>query len=62
MAAIKTMIKTKDYDELVRGGEVEIIVEAKNRKPIAVFMSPYSCDTSDDCSGYENAVFNGEVD
>ena len=25
-------------------------------------MSSYSCDTSDDCSGYENAVFNGEID
>lgn len=58
---IITWIKASDYDKLQKFDEIELVVEAKNRKPMKIFASRYSLnDNETDCSGYENAVFNGE--
>lgn len=56
-----TFIRAKDYDKIKKGEDVEIIVEAKNREPMKVFVSniSFSTDKSDDAN-YENARFNGE--
>ena len=56
-----TFIRAKDYDKIKNGEDVEIVVEAKNREPMKVFVSnlSFSTNKSDDAN-YENAVFNGE--
>lgn len=58
-----TFIRAKDYDKIKKGEDVEIVVEAKNREPMRVFVSSISFSTSEsDYANYKNAVFNGEVD
>ena len=58
-----TFIRAKDYDKIKKGEDVEIIVEAKNREPMRVFVSSISFSTNkSDYANYKNAVFNGEVD
>ena len=58
-----TFIRAKDYDKIKKGEDVEIVVEAKNREPMRVFVSSISFSTSEsDYVNYKNAVFNGEVD
>lgn len=58
-----TFIRAKDYDKIKKGEDVEIVVEAKNREPMEVFVSRISFSTiKTDDANYENAVFNGECD
>ena len=58
-----TFIKVKDYDRIKKGEDVEIVVEAKNREPMVVYVSNMSFSTDNsNVSGYANAVFNGECD
>ena len=58
-----TFIRAKDYDKIKKGEDVEIVVEAKNREPMRVFVNSISFSTSEsDYANYKNAVFNGEVD
>lgn len=58
---IITWIKASDYDKLQKFDDIELVVEAKNRKPMRIFASRYPLnDNKPDHSGYENAVFNGE--
>lgn len=59
---IVTFIKASDYDRLKKYEEIELVVEAKNRKPMKIYASQISLaeDYGPDCSGYEGAVFNGE--
>lgn len=61
---IVTIIETSDYDRLKNLGEIELVVEAKNRKPMKIFASvvPSADDNKSYYTGYENAVFNGECD
>lgn len=58
---IITRIKASDYDKLQKFDEIELVVEAKNRKHMRIFASRYSLhDKESDYSRYENALFNGE--
>ena len=59
---IITWIKASDYDKLQKFDEIELVVEAKNRKPMKIYASRISLaeDHGPGCSGYEGAVFNGE--
>lgn len=61
---IVTVIKASDYDRLKNFGEIELVVEAKNRKPMKIFASvvPSTDKNKSYYTGYENAVFNGECD
>lgn len=61
---IVTVIKASDYDRLKNFGEIELVVEAKNRKPMKIFASRISSadDNKSYYTGYENVVFNGECD
>lgn len=61
---MRVLISTKDYDKIKDGDDVELVVEARNRAPMSVYVSPmfYSATKSNDAAGYENAKFNGEVD
>ena len=56
-------ISCKDYDKIKKGEDVEIVVEAKCREPMIVYVSKsfLSTDKSDN-AGCENIVFNGEID
>lgn len=59
---IVTFIKASDYDRLKKYEEIELVVEAKNRKPMKIYASRISLveDYDPDCSGYEGAAFNCE--
>lgn len=58
-----TFISVEDYDKIKKGESIEIVVEAKNREPMIVFVSGVSFSNSEpDYSNYENARFNGEFD
>lgn len=59
---IVTFIKANDYDRLKKDEEIELVVKAKNRKPMKIYASRISLaeDNEPDYSGYEGAVFNGE--
>lgn len=58
-----TFIRAKDYDKIKKGEDVEIVVEAKNREPMKVFISNISFSTDkSDYANYKNARFNGEFD
>ena len=56
------LIGIKDYERIKNGEEILMVVEAKGEHPIYVNVSAYSQKSSNDCSNYENAVFNGECD
>lgn len=55
-----TFIKAGDYDKIKKGEKIEIVVEAKNRSPMLVCVYQGAPIKDGDCSGYENAIFNGE--
>ena len=58
---IVTWIKASDYDKLQKFDEIEIIVQAKNRTPMKVFMSLISLvENESNYCNYENALFNSE--
>ena len=61
---MRVFISAKDYDKIKDGDDVELVVEARNRAPMSVYVSPmlYSVTKSNDAAGYENAKFNGEAD
>lgn len=57
-----TFISAKDYDKIKNKEDVEIVVEAKNREPMVVFVSSIPFSSSKTYANYENARFNGECD
>mgnify|MGYP004480227313 CR=1 FL=1 len=58
---IVTWIKASDYDKLQKLDEIEITVEAKNRKPMTILARVGSLKDNDkEYPNYENAIFNGE--
>ena len=54
-----TFIKVRDYDKIKKGEKIEIIVEAKNRLPMLIYVYQ-GVPTPTGDSDYENAIFNGE--
>lgn len=56
-------IRCKDYDKIKKDEAVKLVVEAKNREPMEVYVksTAFSNDKID-YGNYENARFNGEFD
>lgn len=50
-------VSQSEYDAIEKGENTLIVVEAKGKSPMYAAGS-----SSDRYSGYENAIFNGEVD
>ena len=52
-------LSIKDYEQIKKGEDVLIAVEAKGEPCMYALLSPYPHKIND-YSGYENAIFNGE--
>lgn len=50
----------KEYEQIQRGEDVMIVVEAKGEPCMYALLNPYPNKNTNNYLGYENAVFNGE--
>lgn len=58
----KLRVSQSEYDAIEKGENTLIVVEAKGRSPMYAIVRSYAAGSSSDkYSGYENAIFNGEV-
>lgn len=58
----KLFVSRKDYEAIKNGKDILIVVEAKGESAMYACIRSYATSSSSgNYSGYENAVFNGEV-
>ena len=59
----KLFVSRSEYEAIKKGKDILIVVEAKGESAMYACVRAYTTNSSSDRhSGYENAIFNGEVD